>query len=275
MRPEILFGLFADVTALKGVGAALAKTLARLELARVIDLLFHLPTGRIERVPLTALDQGAVGRTVILTVMVEGIDKARAKGSPTRINCHDATGRPLTLTYFGGEGDWLPRQFPVGVERTVSGVVELYGGRLQIVHPDYAVVPSQAGTIPLSEPVYPLTEGLTNKRLGGLMRLALERAPELPEWSDAAMVSRKGWAAWRQALAGAHDGHALARERLAYDELLANQLALGLIRASTRKRPGRAIRPLGGLKRQVMAQLPFQPTTAQARSVAEIEADLA
>src|SRR5262249_60638409 len=112
---------------------------------------------------------------------------------------------------------------------------------------------------------------------------AVGRAPELPEWIEPALLRRMKWPAWHTALWVAHNPtsaedlspNTSARRRLGYDELLANQLALALVRAAQRRPLGRSIQGDGGLRNLVRAALPYQLTGAQSQALAEIDADLA
>jgi ATP-dependent DNA helicase RecG len=272
MRPDILNPLFAEVEVLKGVGPGLAKPLKRLGLERVVDVLFHLPAGWIDRKRVDLLDMADAGRVV--TVEVTPVDYRQSAGrGPFRVHAADKAGNYLTLTYFNNPG-WARKQLPLGEARVVSGRMELYGQELQMVHPDHVVPPAEAGELPEREPVYPLSEGLTGKRLADFAFQAIARAPDLGDWIEPGLRASRGWPGWRQALAMAHsdplqDG---ARERLAYDEVFANQLALMLVRASSRKRRGAPLKGDGRLRAAL--RLPYAPTGAQSRAVAEIEGDL-
>jgi ATP-dependent DNA helicase RecG len=274
MRPDILNPLFVEITALKGVGPQLARPLERLGLARAVDVAFHLPTGFIDRWPIAALEQAVEGQihTILLTAA-----EYRQSGSrgPFRVRATDLHGDQVDLVYFGRNPGWAKKLLPIGEQRIVSGKVERYGQALQIVHPDHVLPPDEADTLPEREPVYPLSEGLTGKRLAQIAEQALARAPDLPEWIEPSVLERRGWPAWHTALLRLHadPADAMARERLAYDELFANQLALMLVRASTRRRIGRALAGDGRLRD--MLDLPYAPTGAQRRTVAEIEGDLA
>ena len=274
MRPEILNPLFTEITALKGVGPGLAKPLDRLGIARVVDAAFHLPTGFIDRLPRDGLDQADVGRTIAITLTPVDYRQSAGRG-PTRVHATDARGNYVSLVYFGGSAGWVKKLLPLGEARRVSGRLEQYGQELQIVHPDYVLAPEEAADQPEREAIYPLSEGLTAKRMGQLARAAVERAPDLPEWIEPGLKARHGWPDWRAALARIHadPSDAKARERLAYDEIFANQLALMLVRAASRGRKGRALAGDGRLR--AMLDLPYAPTGAQARSIAEIEGDLA
>jgi ATP-dependent DNA helicase RecG len=272
VRPDILNPLFAEVEALKGVGPAVAKPLKRLGLERVVDLLFHLPTGWIERKRVETVDMADAGRTV--TVEVTPVDYRQGGGrGPFRVHAADRDGNYLTLVYFNNPG-WGKKQLPLGQKRVVSGRMEMYGQELQIVHPDYVLVPAEAADLPDREPVYPLSEGLTSRRLGDFAAQALARAPDLFEWIEPSLLDRRGWPGWEEALHSAHQGrnNEKAKERLAYDEVFANQLALMLVRGAARRRSGRPLKGDGRLRGAL--KLPYEATGAQRRAVAEIEGDL-
>ncbi|MDP1026271.1 ATP-dependent DNA helicase RecG [Sphingomonas sp. KR1UV-12] len=271
MRPDILNPLFAEVTALKGVGPALAKPLDRLGLRRVVDVAFHLPTGWVDRVAREELLTGDVGRIVAITLIPREYRSSTGRG-PTRVIAADAAGNTIALVYFGGHPGWAKKLLPIGEPRRVSGRLDQYGDTLQIVHPDLADPDEEFRA---REPIYPLSEGVTSRRLAALAAQAVERAPSLPEWIEPSLKARRDWPDWREALARVHADPAdiKARERLAYDEVFASQLAMTLVRADTRKRRGRAL--VGDGRLRDLLKLPYQLTGAQARTVAEIEGDLA
>ncbi|MGZ8350383.1 MAG: ATP-dependent DNA helicase RecG, partial [Allosphingosinicella sp.] len=272
MRPDILNPLFAEVEVLKGVGPQLAKPLHRLGLDRVVDILFHLPTGWIDRKRVDRLDPADVGGTITVRLSARDYRQGGAR-SPLRVVAEDEDGNPVSLIYFHNPG-WAKQQLPLGKVRIVSGRLDRYGQELQIVHPDHVLDPDEPVDIPEREPVYPLSEGLTNKRVADFAMQALERLPVLGEWIEPSLRAKRGWPGWAEALATAHrdPAAASARERLAYDEIFANQLALTLLRASSRKRRGLPLRGDGSLRAQL--KLPYRATGAQERSVAEIEGDL-
>jgi ATP-dependent DNA helicase RecG len=274
MRPQTLNPLFAEVEVLKGVGPQLLKPLGRLGLTRIVDLLFHLPTGWVDRKRVARLDVEDVGRTITVTLTARDYRQSGGPKSPLRIHAVDEDGDYATLVYFRNPG-WAKQQHPIGQQRLVSGRLDRYGQELQIVHPDHVLDPAEAAELPEREPVYPLSEGLTNKRLADLIAKALERAPTLGEWVEPSLKAQRGWQGWGQALAAAHADPAdlIARDRLAYDEVFANQLALSLVRASSRRRRGAPLQGDGSLRG--LLKLPYEPTGAQRRTIGEIEGDLA
>ena len=282
MRPTILHPLFAEITALPGVGPRLAKLFAKLAGERALDLCWHLPSGLIDRSYQPRLAEAEIGRVATVTVTVTGQEPGRGPRQPLRVRCEDATST-LDLVFFHAKPDWIAKQLPLGATRVVSGKIEAYGSHLQMIHPDYILAPEEKDSLAGVEPIYPLTAGLTPKTVVKAVRAAVGRAPELPEWLDPALQRQRGWPAWREALEAAHrpereadlEPTTLARQRLAYDELLANQLALAIVRLNQRKARGRALRGDGGLTAKALAALPFDLTPAQQQAWAEIAADLA
>lgn len=274
MRPDLLNPLFAEIEVLKGIGPALTKPLARLGLERMVDLLFHLPTGLVERRRVALLDDAREGQIISLVVTPVEYRQGGAR-SPLRILATDAQGDYLTLTYFGASGNYAKKLLPRGEPKLISGKLELYGQERQIVHPDHVLAVDEGAKLPTREAVYPLSEGLTGRRLAQLVEEAMKRAPDLPEWIEPSLLGQRGWPQWKTAVETIHADPAnkLARDRLSYDEVFANQLALMLVRASSRKRRGL---PLSGDERlRDMLKLPYTLTGAQSRTIREIEGDLA
>ncbi|WP_242186503.1 ATP-dependent DNA helicase RecG [Sphingomonas sp. CARO-RG-8B-R24-01] len=274
MRPDILNPLFAEVTALKGIGPALAKPLDRLGLARVVDVAFHLPTGWVDRLPRDELDMADSGRIIVITLTAVSYRSSNGRG-PTRVQATDAKGNYVSLVYFGGHPGWAKKLAPLGEPRRVSGKLEHYGQDLQMVHPDYVLPLDEAGDMAGREAIYPLSEGISSRRMSQLAAQSVERAPDLAEWIEPGLLAKNEWPAWREALARIHadPADAKAHERLAYDELFANQLALMLVRQSSRARKGRAL--AGDRRLRDALKLPYDLTGAQARTIREIEGDLA
>jgi ATP-dependent DNA helicase RecG len=272
MRPDILNPLFAEVEVLKGVGPQVSKLLKRLNLTRVVDVLYHLPTGAIERIRAPSASAALLGRNVILELTPFDARENRSGRGPMRVFTADAGGNTISLVYFNNPG-WAKRSLPKGERRIVSGKLEAYGDEWQIIHPEVAE-PGKGPEPAVREPVYPLTEGLTNRRMGELARDALERAPELPEWIEPGLASREHWRDWRASLAEGHrEPGGEARRRLAYDEIFANQLALLLLRQSQRRRRTVPLPGTGELTAKM--RLPYQLTGAQRRVIEEIRGDLA
>ncbi|MBC9031966.1 ATP-dependent DNA helicase RecG [Sphingomonas sp. JC676] len=270
MRPDILNPLFAEITALKGIGPALAKPLERLGLARAVDVAFHLPTGFIDRLPRDELMAADVGQVITIPLTPMNYRFGGSARAPARVQAVDAKGNYVSLVFFGGNSGWAKKLLPLNETRWVSGRLDQYGQELQIVHPEVSEESEAGGR----EAVYPCSEGITSKRIAAMAAQALERAPELPEWIEPSLKAQHDWPDWREALERIHadPADAKARERLAYDEVFANQLALLLVRGEARSKRGRPLQGDGRLRDALT--LPYAPTGAQARTIHEIEGDL-
>jgi ATP-dependent DNA helicase RecG len=273
MRPEQLNPLFIETDALEGVGPKLMRPLEKLGLTRVRDIAYHLPDRFVERRAVGNLDDAAVGENIV--VALTPVEHRGPKGrGPFRVLAADEPGNICALTYFGRASYTAKKQLPVGEKRWVAGKLDQYGQMLQIVHPDHVSKDASAALGQLREPVYALSEGLTQPRVAALVAQALERLPALPEWIEPGLLAKRKWPAWRDALVLAHKvNDQQARDRLAYDELLANSLALMLVRESNRSRTGMPLSGDGHLRAKL--KLPFELTAAQRRSIAEIEGDIA
>ena len=279
MRPEILFPLFASVSTLKGVGPKVEPLVQRLTGPLVRDMLFLGPQALVHRTP-TTVDSVVDGQVHTLNVEVELHTKPPRMDIPWKIRTFDGTAF-LTLIWFKGHGDHLMRQHPVGARRVVSGKIERWGNEIQMAHPDYILPVDRAAEIPETEAVYPATTGLAARIVRKLALEALARASELPEWQDAAWVAREGFPGWREALERFHNPETEAdlsplsphRRRLAYDELLAHQLALAQRKAARRAQPAPVIKA-SGLADRLEAALPWKLTGAQIRALTEVRGDL-
>jgi len=273
MRPERLNPLFVPADSLKGVGTGLARPLERLGLTRVRDFAYHLPDRFVQRRAVSNLDEASVGEQIIVALTPVEHRGSSGRG-PFRVLASDAIGNICAISYFGRASYSAKKQLPVGELRWVAGKLEQYGQMLQIVHPDHIEADSAALVGQLTEPVYPLSDGLTQNRIAALVQQALATAPELPEWIEPGLADKMQWPHWRDALTLAHRGeHPAARDRLAYDELLANSLALMLVKNANRARIGTALAGDGSLRGKL--SLPFALTGAQSRSIQEIAEDMA
>ena len=282
MRPEILFPLFAPVRSLPGIGPRMEKLVEKLAGPHVVDMLWHLPSGLIDRRERPTIAEVRDGEIATMEVTIGLHVPARRKGLPYRIHIHDATGE-MQLVFFNPRADYLTKTFPEGEKRIISGRIDFYQGEPQMTHPDHVLALEEIASLPLLEATYPLTAGLPQKSIQKAIAGALERVPELPEWQDAGWLARKVYPTWRDAVLQAHAPQSLgdlkpeapARERLAFDELLSNQLALGLVRLRMKKLPGRKVAGDGHLRKKVVTALPFALTSAQSRALHEIDTDMA
>lgn len=291
MRPEILNPLFASAKTLAGIGPRMLLLLSKclnlppmITEARVADVMWHLPAGVIDRRAEPSVRDAVPGTIATLKVRVLK-HRAPPRGNtkaPYKIACEDDTGR-IDLVFFHAERKFIEKQLPEGETRYISGRVERYGETLQMTHPDYIVTPEARGDLPMLEPVYPLTQGLSGKVLQKASRQVLERVPALPEWQNADWLKARGWPGFQAALTRLHrptDAQDISPgaepwQRLAFDELLAGQLALGLVRQNVRTEAGRRISGDGRIRARITATLPFALTRSQVKALEEISDDLA
>ncbi len=281
-RPEILFPLFARLETLDGVGPKTAQALVQAGIETPRDVLFGLPYAVIDRRRRDTI-QGADLPTTLTVEVTVGVHRApRNKGGAYRVHVED-TQTDFQLVFFHARGDYLKKVLPEGSRRVISGKLELFDGMAQMVHPDHILPVENAQEIPEFEPVYHLTQGLTQKTAFKAARSALARAPDLTEWIDPAQVAKQNWADWATAITSSHmphgaddvASHAPARERLAYDEFFAHQVTLALARQRERKARGVVSVASGVLQSKVSTSLPYKPTKAQMRAIDQIAADMA
>lgn len=291
MRPSLLDPLFAEATSLDKIGDKTADLIARVvpfDIAarplRVGDLLFVLPHSLIDRRSRPGVAHAAEGAIVTLELRVgrHAPSPRGKKNVPYRVFAFDDTGE-IALTFFHAKQAWLERAMPVGADIVVSGRMEWFNGRASMVHPDHIALAENADELPLVEPVYPLTAGLSGRVLRRAVTQALDRLPEMPEWLDDAHLARQTFPSFNAAMMRLHNPEdqvdvALdnpARRRLAYDELLAGQLSLALVRARMRRLAGRPVIGDGHIRDAILRVLPYSLTGSQQKALAEIGADLA
>ncbi len=281
-RPEILFPLFAALESLPGIGPKLARAFGQMDIRTPRDLLFALPNAGVDRRIRATLKGVTLPATVTAEVTVLRHLPGQGRGSPYRVRVADSEAE-FPLVFFRANPEWLRERLPEGGRRVISGKAELFDGNAQMVHPEHILTPEEARGLPKFEPVYPLTEGLSQKVVAKAMAAALGRVPELVDWLEPAFLERMGWPPWHSAIAGVHapgserdiDASAPARQRLAYDELFAHQVTLALARSRRRRRKGRPSAATGRLQAGVLEALPYRLTGAQERALREISDDMA
>ena len=245
MRPNILYPLFAPIDTLKGIGLKYGKLIKNLCGDKVVDMLFHLPVNLIDRTYTPPLKNAVDGRIWTGIVTITEHQKPATRKHPYRIYCTDGTAE-LVLVFFKVYEDSLAKNYPTGEKRAISGKLEYFNGMWQMSHPDYVVLPENLKTIACQEPVYPLTAGITNKMVLKLREEALSRLPDFPEWLAPNSLQTLEYISFKQALEKIHHPNNLAdllpsstaRRRLAYDEILSNQLALAFIRQKVKQQKG-------------------------------------
>jgi len=281
MRPDVLFPFFADVTSLNGVGNRVRESLGQAMGTRIKDLLFTPPTKLIDRSYQPKIAGARNGEICTFTVTVGQHNAPKNRNHPYKIRVFDETG-DMTLVFFKARADYLKRILPEESQRLVSGKIEFYGPNIQMAHPDYVIDPNKPDEMPLYETHYPLTQGLSQKVARKAVLQSTDRIPDLAEWQDQSFVQRQDWLSFSEALSRMHNpahpvdikSDAPIRMRLAYDEILAKQLALALVRETTRRRKGKALEAKGTYVDDVLKGAPFAPTNAQKHAVAEIIEDL-
>ncbi|MGG5808471.1 ATP-dependent DNA helicase RecG [Falsiroseomonas sp. CW058] len=275
-----LAGLLAPFDSLEGVGPTLAALLRdATDGSRVLDLLLHLPERVVIRRRVASPEEAPLDQDCVLEVEVKSLRAARARstGRPYVEVKATAGGWPLTIRYMNGRLPWIQKLLPPGSFRFLAGRVLAEGSRgWAMLNPMSA---ERESALPLVEPVWPLVRDLTPKRLNAAMAAALERLTPLPEWADAALLKREGWPAFHEAIRALQRPSGplpqLPRRRLAYDELLAGQVATALVRRRQRNRPGRALPGTGELQAKALAAFGHPMTQGQAGALAEIGGDMA
>ena len=281
-RPTSLYRLFASTSSLPGIGPKIAAIMEKRIGGHLIDILRHLPVSLNDRRARPSVDEAEDGQLATFEVLVLSGDIPPGKSNrPARITTETKGGR-LELVFFRARADWLRQSLPIGERRLVSGRVERFQGRLQMAHPDFITSLEKASDIPEIEPIYPLTAGLSARILRRAILASLKAVPDLPEWIDVQQLRTHQWPSHKHALQEAHNpqepadllASTPARTRLAYDELLANQFALGLLRRQT-SAAGEGCAKEGSekLTAALLSALPFTPTNAQMLVIAEIKAD--
>jgi len=282
MRPEVLYPLFRPVISLKGVGPRIGTLIEKRAGPSLVHLLWHLPVGIIDRRYAPKIAEAAAGSVATITVRIDQHRKPANKRLPYKVICSDDTGT-LTLVFFHAHQDYLQKTLPEGETRVVSGQLEVFGQEVQMSHPDHIGTLAEIETLKAVEPVYPLTTGLTQKTLGKAISEALKAVPEPAEWADTTFVEKNHWPTWRTAILAAHGPENLSdlepdsanRNRLAYDELFSNQVALAVIRKHMRRSKGQAVIGTGALQKRVLKTLPFSLTKAQETATDEVSQDMA
>ena len=276
MEHDPLTPLFSPLTTLKGVGPSVGALIAKAAGGeRLIDLLFHLPESYLDRRQRPTIARAQPGQIVTLAVEVVRTEPPSNPRQPWKVVVSDATGS-VDLVFFRFNRE---RQMPVGAKLLVSGKLETFGGRRTMSHPEHVVPAAQAERLPAIEPVWPLTAGLWPRQVANAMAQALPRLPSLPEWHDAALLRREKWPGFADALRAVQQPAELPpsanRQRLAYDELLADQVALAVVRGRLRARPGRCHVGDGSLRAKALERFGYTLTASQRKALAEIDADMA
>jgi ATP-dependent DNA helicase RecG len=284
MRPLILDSIFRSVRTLDGVGPKSAGLLEKLLGGeKIVDLLRHKPVECIHRgdvKPLSEINKEGIATT---QVTITSHSPAKRRGAPYRISAKGDDGQVMDIVYFNAPGQWLKDTYPTDKDIIISGKIEFYNDKIQMLHPDYAVPPEKKNEIKAFEPIYPMTGGLSPKLLHKAISGAIKHLPTLPEWIDNSMIKKHGWDGWGDTMRALHNPQSSketlsdspVRTRLAYDEALARQLAMQLVRLTFKKKKGISFTNAPDLREKLLDALPFDLTGAQSKSLSEIDNDMA
>jgi ATP-dependent DNA helicase RecG len=297
MRPDILNYLFSPITILDGIGIRTAKTYEKLlsvkkvddkdveqKLPKIVDLIYHKPEKFIHRKQFPNLIEAQNGEIITVKVKIEEHIIPFKYNHPYRIRCYNPTGF-ISIIYFKLYKDFIEKKFPIGEEIIVSGRVDRFNGELQMSHPDYIYNVSDKNiVIPEYESVYPLTAGLNNKAIRHDINEAISKLPSLSEWIDKTILQNEGWLSWKESILAIHQTNKIEDldlngkyiRRLAFDELLANQIAMSLVREKIKNNKEKHLlkRFSNGLKEKFLAKLSFQLTRDQIKVLNEIDRDI-
>ncbi len=281
MRPFILDPLFVSIQRVHGIGPRFAKVLEKLAGPCVLDLLFHWPVAAVDRRQIKKIQDIEAGTVATIVGKVTSTTFAQYPGRPSKVTISDDTGH-LTLAFFKNPGGYLQKNFALGREIAISGRIETYQGNPQLAHPDKITDAANVNSIALLEPIYPLTMGVTNAVLSKAEQACLNKIPTLPEWQDPEFIAQEKWPQWHEALEQIHrpkEMEALspqfpARRRCAYDEVLAHQLALALIRQQQKESAHAPIMPDQTKMDHAIQSLPFTLTNGQKQVLGDITHDL-
>ena len=278
------------VSSLPGVGPALAETLARLGLERVQDLWFHLPLRYEDRTHVTPIRELRAGESAQVVGVVEAVERGFRYRPQLRVAIGDDSRATLMLRFFHFNKSQADQLAP-GVRILCYGEVRHGAHGFEMVHPQYTrlAADSAATSDDRLTPIYPTTEGLGQKRLAGVIARALERLPddERLELIPEALRAPLDLGSLREALLTVHRPPAdtdvaqfamrahPAQPRLAFDELLAQNLSLKRLREQLRRHRAAPLKGDSRLRKALREKLPYALTRAQRRVVAEIESDLA
>lgn len=282
MRPTILFPLFKPIDTLKGVGEKSRKLIKNLCGEKVLDVLFHQPINLVDRTYMSPLNQATEGKIWTGIVTITEHKPPASRKHPYRIYCTDGTAE-IVLVFFKVYKDTISKSYPIGEKRAISGKLEYFNGMWQMSHPEYNLAPQYLSLIARYEPVYPLTAGINNKLMCRLATEALKEMPQMPEWQAKDSLKDLEYISFNQAMERIHHPKNMAdllpsstaRRRLAYDEILSNQLALAFIRQKVKNQAGRSFKGTGKLYQKIIDSLPFSLTAAQENALAEISIDQA
>jgi len=271
----------SDVQFLKGVGPVRSRALARLGIATAGDLLRHYPRSWLDRSTVVTIASAQPGCEVTIAgeVLTSGGRQGQRGRSLQTVSLGDATG-VLFCQWFGQS--YILKQFRSGTKVLISGRIQLFNGRKQIVHPDFEILDSQSEGLHTGRlvPVYPLTAGLGQHWLRQRIHETLAAlGGAFPEYLPPELLKRFDLCGFAESLWGIHypadiAARDRARRRLAHDEIFLIQLVMAMRRQGRIGVPGLRLEAPGDMTRRLVDSLRFELTGAQRRVLTEILKDL-
>ena len=281
MISESLYQLFQPLDTLKGIGPKLKSRLKYLVGNYVIDLIWHLPNGFIDRSYKPCINDAEIGRIASIKCKVIKHTPSFRRNIPYRVLCEDNTGR-LNLVWFNSRKDYLEKLLPLDKEIIISGKIDFYKDTKQITHPEYIISAEEEDELPNVESTYSLTQGLTNKVVRGNIDRILKIIPKINEWHDEGILKDMNWPSFNEAIYNVHNpknendltSQNLSKQRIIYDELLAHQISMQLISKELNHQKGVPLKTNTKEINRFIETLPFNLTTSQIKCIEEISIDM-
>ncbi|MFL2801784.1 MAG: ATP-dependent DNA helicase RecG [Paracoccaceae bacterium] len=283
IRPQFLFPLFGTLENLKGIGSKSIFNLKKLAILKPLDFLYSFPSNLKIRKFTNTINDFFENEIIILKVKIINHHLQYFKG-PLNIEVTDGFNN-INLIFFNAKKDWIKKNFPINHERFISGKLEKYKNKYQIIHPDYIETIDNLAQIPEIEPIYSLTKGISQKIFQNSIKQILKFLPKeisYFEWIDEKRLKKMNWSNFNDSLKRIHNPKTINdislnsnyRLRLAYDELLSHQLSLVIARSFSKKINKRRKKISQKLCNLIKQKLPFSLTISQEKCIAEIKSDL-
>ncbi len=270
--------IFSSILTIPSIGENVAAALHRLHIREVKDFLFHFPSNVILKKINPALRFLVGGEQITSMVTIEEVSPPQkfSRRHPFKIICSNETGF-ISLVYFNYQPSYLLKTIKVGQQKIISGKVEKFNNELTMPHPEFVLNASEVSQVPAQSVIYPLTYGIVSKQISKYVDFAISKL-HFPEWHETNLLNEKNWVSFKESIYQIHQGNSLGleckfKERLSFDELLANQIGLGLIRKSRHRQIGNALNFHGHKAKKLLEILGFSLTNGQKQVLAEIESE--
>ena len=281
MRPEKIKSIYSSISELPGVGPKIENLFNRMGIFRNLHFLWHIPYNVIKRQKHLNIHEAEINSLVTLKIKVLRHKPSRFKRQPYKINCICGE-TPIDIVYFYARHPVMRATLPVGKEKYVSGKLEYFRNNFQITHPSHIIDAEQIKSLKDIEPVYSLTSGLSQRIVLKYLDKILNSLPKFDEWIEKKILKKYSFENWNKSINSIHNpknsedliNNNIFRRRLAYDELLAHQLAISIIRNSNQKKLGIFFNKKSNLTENFIKKLPFELTKSQNKAWDEIKEDL-